>query len=64
MHLSPDGRLIIADAAPGKAEVFDMATGNLIAEFTGHTDYLSEAVFVPGRYRVLFWDSAGSLHLY
>ncbi len=64
VHLSPDGRFIIADAAPGKAEVFDMATGNLIAELTGHTDYLSEAVFVPGRDRVLFWDSAGSLHLY
>ncbi len=64
VHLSPDGRFVIADAEPGMAQVFDMTTGALMAELTGHTDYLSAAVFVPTRDRILFWDSAGNLHLY
>ncbi len=67
MAWSPDGRRLVSAAYDGTARVWDCDTGTELATLSGHTGFVTRAVFSPDGRRiatagidgnVLLWDAA------
>lgn len=64
LALSPEGRLAVSAGADGVAQVWETASGQVVASLRGHSGPLSAAAFSPDGVRVVTASADGTARLW